>query len=79
MASHSGPPGRGMASLVAPSNGTDLITKTCIVCTSVALSIIHKNHLKIIGLSDNLTGLISNRLVYKCSNKSFGVVEKHNM
>mgnify|MGYP001801803097 CR=1 FL=1 len=26
VASHSGPPRRGMASLVAPSNGTDLIT-----------------------------------------------------
>ena len=26
MACHCGPPGRGMASLVAPSNGTDLIT-----------------------------------------------------
>ena len=27
VASHSGPSGRGMASLIAPSNGTDLITQ----------------------------------------------------
>ena len=37
VASHSGPPGRGMASLVAPSNRADLITDSIKVYIVLAM------------------------------------------
>ena len=37
MASHSGLPGRGIASQVAPSNGTDLITPKSLAMSGLSL------------------------------------------
>ena len=54
MASHSGPPGRGMASLVAPSNGTDLITGISSSCRfAYCLVIVLKLERQLVEISHN--------------------------